>query len=152
MLLLLNKFQPHSTDQYCVVEQVLELMARAIVSSQDDEDEAAPLPPPPQPPAPSGPSANTFKSRTLVVYAYHETAESRYNLRFLLKHGADADDASVAWVVVVNGPHTIKFPPHVTVHCRRNWGYDIAAVGPAGSRSAPHTMNSTRPHILYLKT
>ena len=116
-------------NQFCVVEEVLELMARA--ASATVEDEAGPLPPPPLPPqSPPPPATNRSPpSRTLVVYAYHETPESKYNLRFLLKHGVDVADESVTFVLVVNGKHTIEFPPSVRVVSRRNVGYDIMAVG-----------------------
>ena len=64
----------------------------------------------------------------LVVYAYHETPESRSNVEYFLSHGLPPSSAGDV-VFVVNGAHTVIFPPSVRVIERANDCFDFGAWG-----------------------
>eukprot|EP00620_Florenciella_sp_RCC1587_P020444 CAMPEP_0182565400 /NCGR_PEP_ID=MMETSP1324-20130603/7128_1 /TAXON_ID=236786 /ORGANISM="Florenciella sp., Strain RCC1587" /LENGTH=406 /DNA_ID=CAMNT_0024779045 /DNA_START=746 /DNA_END=1963 /DNA_ORIENTATION=+ len=143
-------------DPDCVVNTLVTLMARAekpvleaLAQSGKDQDGSGwrlgqrlvpPLLPPLQlppttPPAASPPSSSTPSTpsnlaRTLVVYAYYETAESKLNVRLFLKHALTAPCQGNDFVFVLNGRHTVRFPTkrsNLWVVERDNRWYDVGA-------------------------
>mmetsp|Transcript_11033 Transcript_11033/g.36877 ORF Transcript_11033/g.36877 Transcript_11033/m.36877 type:complete len:318 (-) Transcript_11033:30-983(-) len=72
----------------------------------------------------------------LVLYAYHENADSRENIEYFAKHGLSHEFNGAHNVFVLNGPHTIQAHtatwrslPHVAVLERSNTCYDFGAWG-----------------------
>lgn len=61
----------------------------------------------------------------LCLYAYYEKDESyKRNCEYFIKHGVNEH---ADFVFVVNGKHTVQFPPNVKVIERENSGYDFGA-------------------------
>ena len=148
--------QAGCNDPDCVVNTLLTLMARAEkpvldALAQDGNDQNGggwrvgrrleppllpPLgdppvtPPAAAPPPSSPPSASPNFARTLVVYAYYETVESKLNARLFLKHALTAPCQGVDFVFVLNGPYSVHFPTkrsNVWVVERDNRWYDVGA-------------------------
>jgi len=69
-------------------------------------------------------------SKSLVLYAYYETALSKSNLLFFLRHGI-LHPSRADFVFIVNGAHSVAFPflPNVFVFLRNNTCFDIGSYG-----------------------
>jgi hypothetical protein len=67
-----------------------------------------------------------IKSRALIVYVYFETAESRRNLEFFLRHGL-LPERFADFVLVVQGNLTLQVPEvkNLSVITRENTCYDL---------------------------
>ena len=78
----------------------------------------------------------------LIIYAYHETLESRGNVEYFLRHLMPKERGD--HVFVVNGKHSVIFPDHVEVVERENRCYDFGAWGIGLSKKRNYT------HYIFL--